>query len=281
MKLNSILLLILTTISSISIAIIGLMFSASAYASFYNPESISLIETVFKAAANDIFPWTTEEKVEDDKQEIPVVKKNKATKETKSYTVVDDSYFDDALFIGDSRMVGLSQYCQEIDSRATFYAKKSLTVFNIRDDKWIETEDGNEISLSEALENKQFSKIYIMVGINELGTGDEIRYRNAYEDVINEIRSKQPNAYIFVNSVMHVSQEKNDSDELYNNTNINIRNEAIKTLEDKQTIFYLDINEAVDDENGNMRQDMTSDGVHLKGACYEPWHQYLLNHGVL
>ncbi|SET06565.1 GDSL-like Lipase/Acylhydrolase family protein [Pseudobutyrivibrio sp. C4] len=280
MKINSILLLLLTIISAITIAIVGIVFRTTVYTKYYtNPYETTSIGAVFQAASDNIFPWS---KIEvEEKKTVTVTKKtNKKTNKIKKYVSVDNSYFDDALFIGDSRMVGLSQYCQDIDARATFYAKKSLSIYNIRDDKWIETEDGEEISLAEALETNHFSKIYIMVGINELGRGDEVDFRQAYQDVINQIQAAEPDAYIFINSIMHVSGEKNETDELYNNTNINIRNDAIKTLEDRQNIFYLNINEAVDDEEGNLDAETTSDGVHLKGACYEPWHEYLLSHGV-
>lgn len=280
MKINSILLLLLTIISAITIAIVGIVFRTTVYTKYYtNPYKTTSIGAVFQAASDNIFPWS---KIEvEEKKTVTVTKKtNKKTNKIKKYVSVDNSYFDDALFIGDSRMVGLSQYCQDIDARATFYAKKSLSIYNIRDDKWIETEDGEEISLAEALETNHFSKIYIMVGINELGRGDELDFREAYQDVINQIQAAEPDAYIFINSIMHVSGEKNETDELYNNTNINIRNDAIKTLEDRQNIFYLNINEAVDDEEGNLDAETTSDGVHLKGACYEPWHEYLLSHGV-
>ena len=280
MKINSILLLLLTIISAITIAIVGIVFRTTVYTKYYtNPYETTSIGAVFQAASDNIFPWS---KIEvEEKKTVTVTKKtNKKTNKIKKYVSVDNSYFDDALFIGDSRMVGLSQYCQDIDARATFYAKKSLSIYNIRDDKWIETEDGEEISLAEALETNHFSKIYIMVGINELGRGDELDFREAYQDVINQIQAAEPDAYIFINSIMHVSGEKNETDELYNNTNINIRNDAIKTLEDRQNIFYLNINEAVDDEEGNLDAETTSDGVHLKGACYEPWHEYLLSHGV-
>jgi hypothetical protein len=280
MKINSILLLLLTIISTITIAIVGIVFRTTVYTKYYtNPYETTSIGAVFQAASDNIFPWS---KIEvEEKKTVTVTKKtNKKINKIKKYVSVDNSYFDDALFIGDSRMVGLSQYCQDIDARATFYAKKSLSIYNIRDDKWIETEDGEEISLAEALETNHFSKIYIMVGINELGRGDELDFREAYQDVINQIQAAEPDAYIFINSIMHVSGEKNETDELYNNTNINIRNDAIKTLEDRQNIFYLNINEAVDDEEGNLDAETTSDGVHLKGACYEPWHEYLLSHGV-
>lgn len=281
MKINSILLLLLTIISAIAIAVVGVVFRGTVYTKYYsNPYKTTSIGAVMQATSNGIYPWSKIE-VNEEKQSTTATKKtNVKSGKTKKYISVDDSYFDDALFIGDSRMVGLSQYCQDIDARATFYAKKSLSIYNIRDDKWIETEDGEEISLAEALETNHFSKIYIMVGINELGRGDENDFRQAYQDVINQIQSAEPDAYIFINSIMHVSKEKNETDELYNNTNINLRNEAIKSLEDKQNIFYLNINEAVDDEEGNLDAETTTDGVHLKGACYEPWHEYLLSHGV-
>ncbi|WP_052169911.1 GDSL-type esterase/lipase family protein [Pseudobutyrivibrio ruminis] len=281
MKINSILLLLLTIISSIAIAVVGVVFRGTVYTKYYsNPYKTTSIGAVMQAASNGIYPWSKIE-VNEEKQSTKATKKtNVKSSKTKKYISVDDSYFDDALFIGDSRMVGLSQYCQDIDARATFYAKKSLSIYNIRDDKWIETEDGDEISLAEALETNHFSKVYIMVGINELGRGDENDFRQAYQDVINQIQAAEPNAYIFINSIMHVSKEKNETDELYNNTNINLRNDAIKSLEDKQNIFYLNINEAVDDEEGNLDAETTTDGVHLKGACYEPWHEYLLSHGV-
>ena len=281
MKINSILLLLLTIISAIAIAVVGVVFRGTVYTKYYsNPYKTTSIGAVMQATSNGIYPWSKIE-VNEEKQSTTATKKtNVKSSKTKKYTSVDDSYFDDALFIGDSRMVGLSQYCQDIDARATFYAKKSLSIYNIRDDKWIETEDGDEISLAEALETNHFSKVYIMVGINELGRGDENDFRQAYQDVINQIQAAEPNAYIFINSIMHVSKEKNETDELYNNTNINLRNAAIKSLEDKQNIFYLNINEAVDDEEGNLDAETTTDGVHLKGACYEPWHEYLLSHGV-
>ncbi|MBE5913206.1 MAG: hypothetical protein E7274_03985 [Pseudobutyrivibrio ruminis] len=281
MKINSILLLLLTIISAIAIAVVGVVFRGTVYTKYYsNPYKTTSIGAVMQATSNGIYPWSKIE-VNEEKQSTTATKKtNVKSSKIKKYISVDDSYFDDALFIGDSRMVGLSQYCQDIDARATFYAKKSLSIYNIRDDKWIETEDGDEISLAEALETNHFSKIYIMVGINELGRGDENDFRQAYQDVINQIQSAEPDAYIFINSIMHVSKEKNETDELYNNINIDLRNDAIKLLEDKQNIFYLNINEAVDDEEGNLDAETTTDGVHLKGACYEPWHEYLLSHGV-
>ncbi len=193
---------------------------------------------------------------------------------------VDDDYFNDALFVGDSRMVGLSEYCEPLDTRADFYVKKALTIYNLLDGKPIRSFDGTQKSLWEVLDEKQYGKIYIMVGINEIGVGNSEYFKDAYEQVVDRIREVQPDALIFINSIMHVSQAKSDTDSLYNNTNINARNDAIASIADNIHIYYLNINEAVDDENGALRSDITFDDIHLKGSCYEPWYEYLLAHGV-
>ena len=284
MRIKGFLLFSLIAISSAGISAMSFCLKDTVYRDYYGDIIKMPMEAVaFKAMADGVYPWskvelqsTSEEKGEDN---IPEVVVETAEKE-KEFTTVDDSYFDDALFIGDSRIVGLSQYCEAIDSRATFFAQKSLTIFDIRNKEWIEDENGNKMSIATALAGKHYKKIYLMVGINELGTGDEERFREVYSQVVQGLRYLQPDATIFISSIMHVSEEKNNTDALYNNTNINIRNDAIKGLADNRKVFYLDINEAVDDENGNLKAETTGDGVHLKGACYEPWHQYLLEHGV-
>ncbi|MCR5594823.1 MAG: hypothetical protein K6G12_03170 [Lachnospiraceae bacterium] len=199
---------------------------------------------------------------------------------THEFITVDDDYFNDALFVGDSRMVGLSQYCEPIDERADFYVKKALTIFNLLDGKQIRSFDGTQKSLWEVLEEKNYSKIYIMVGINEIGVGNSEYFKDAYSEVVDRIRQAQPEAIIFINGIMHVSSSKSATDQLYNNTNINVRNEAIKTLADNIRIYYIDVNEVVDDEAGGLRADLTFDDIHLKGSSYEPWHEFLLNHGI-
>lgn len=284
MRIKGFLLFSLIAISSAGISATSFCLKDTVYRDYYGNIIKTPMEAVaFKAMADGVYPWSKVElqsaSEEKGKDNIPEVVVDTAEKE-KEFTTVDDSYFDDALFIGDSRIVGLSQYCEAIDSRATFFAQKSLTIFDIRNKEWIEDENGNKMSIATALAGKHYKKIYLMVGINELGTGDEERFREVYSQVVQGLRYLQPDATIFISSIMHVSEEKNNTDALYNNTNINIRNDAIKGLADNRKVFYLDINEAVDDENGNLKAETTGDGVHLKGACYEPWHQYLLEHGV-
>ena len=86
---------------------------------------------------------------------------------------------------------------------------------------------------------------------------------------------------IYIQGIMHVTADKSDVDKHFNNPNINERNEAISQLADNKTIFYIDMNESVDDEEGNLLKELSFDDVHLKASAYERWHQYLLQHAIV
>lgn len=194
------------------------------------------------------------------------------------FTQVDRSYFDDALFIGDSRMVGLSEY-SGLDN-ATFYAEVGLTIYSLFDDPIVPLADGSMGTLEQGLKEKQFGKIYLMVGINELGTGTRERFLQTYADAVNKIRAMQPDALIFVQGILYVTQERSESDAYINNPNIKVRNEDIATLADGWNVFYIDVNDLYSDGNGNLSKEYTFDNAHLKAACYGAWTDFLLSHGI-
>lgn len=194
---------------------------------------------------------------------------------------VSEDYFDDALFIGDSRTVGLYDYAG-LNERADFYCKTSLTVWDVLEKPIVKLEGEKKLlTVEEALTRKQFGKIYLMVGINELGRGNIDLFMEQYEKVVARIRELQPDAVLFVEGIMRVAGEKNSSDPIFNNTNINARNDRIRLLADDRDIFYIDVNEAVCDEDGNLREEYTFDQIHLKAAYYMIWKEFLLEHGIV
>ena len=198
-----------------------------------------------------------------------------------AFSTVEESYFDDALFIGDSRTQGMLEY-GKLPQGATFYCKTSLTVFDLfKHPKAFIREGEEKKTLEEALKEHQFGKIYLMLGINELGTGTPDYFYEEYASVVQKLRELEPDAILFVQGIMHVGSQKNETDPVFNNTRIEQRNEKIRALEDKKNIFYLDVNEVLCDENGNLFDGWTFDQVHLKAKYYQLWKEYLLQHGIL
>ena len=291
-------------IFSITLSIFTFAFKDSAYAEYMvgvDPAQMPFFVAMFKGVSEGMMPWDAfsykgsgqddnEEnvdpqellKAENDQSDVSGndVAEAEPEEETYEFTEVTDDYFEDALFIGDSRTVGLSEYCEELSTRATFYAQVSLSIHKVLEKDFIETDEG-KITVEQALENESFAKIYIMLGLNEMGIGDIDTYINKYAEVIARIRELQPDAIIYIQGIMHVSEEKSQKDKIFTNESINERNEALSHFANNKDIFYIDMNESIDDENGNLIADLTNDGVHLKASAYEGWHQYLLHHAIV
>ena len=196
------------------------------------------------------------------------------------YQKVKKDYFDDAVFIGDSRIVGMNDYSGL--TNATFFAKTGLTVYNLLDDEFVkDPKSGKNVSVSYMMQHNTYGKIYLMVGINELGTGGTQRFQDAYKEVLKKFRKWQPDAVIYVQSIMGVSPKKDQSDPVFNNTNIRDKNYAISKLTDGIHIFYLNIQEIYEDKNHNLAQDLTFDDVHLYAQHYDRWVKYLKTHAVV
>lgn len=190
------------------------------------------------------------------------------------YVKVDKSYFDDALFIGDSRVEGLALY-STLDN-AEFAYMEGLTSFGLMGEKI--AANGTK-TLTELLQSKQFRKIYIMLGINEAGYDTET-YASTYIDAVSQIQALQPDAVIFMMGCMHVSSDYSDSHDIVNNDNIDDKNGAIAAYADGVKLFYLDMNTAVDDGKGGLVKGYTWDDIHLQAQYYSLWEQYLFEHGL-
>lgn len=198
------------------------------------------------------------------------------------YTQVEDDYFADALFIGDSRTVGMFEY-GGLEEISTFYAETGLTIYKLLETVVSTVDiDGvpRKLTIEEALAERQYSEIYLMVGINELGTGTPETFLEKYAEVVERIRELQPGAILYIQGIMKVTTERSDQGDYINNEAIEIRNEGLAAMVDNVTSYYLDVNPVVCDETGGMEPTYTFDGVHLKAQYIQLWKDFLKEHVV-
>lgn len=194
---------------------------------------------------------------------------------------VEEDYFADALFLGDSRTVGLQSY-GGLGEIATFYASTGMTIYKLFNAEIVELPDQNEkITIEEALQHQSFAKIYIMVGINEMGTGTVERFAETYRAAVEHLQELQPDAIIYIQAILKVTKARSDKGDYINNEGIEARNEALSQLADGKRIFYVDANPVICDEDGGMVADYTFDGVHLKAKYVSLWEEYLKDNAVL
>ncbi len=198
---------------------------------------------------------------------------------TYDYVLENDSYFNDAVFLGDSRTLGISDYAGL--EGADFFCDNGMTIYKLLEDTgvtWQRT--GEKVDMKKILQEKHYGKIYIMLGMNELGYGDTPMYLRQYLKVIRQLKEWQPEAIIYVMANLHVSREKNNMESEFNNININDKNVAAARLADGRNVFYLDCNPLFTDEEGYLQAELTFDGVHLYAQHYDKWRAFLMEHGV-
>lgn len=192
---------------------------------------------------------------------------------------VEDGYLDGALFIGDSRTTILHEYAKW--DQTDFFVKNGLTVWDVNEIV-LSTVNGTNQTLEQVLQNKKYPKIYVMLGINELGTGNPDSFAGQYLQVLDSIRRLQPESLIFLQEIIHVTSQKDTERTYINNKEIDFRNDALRKICDGKQIIYLDINEAFDLEGtGTLNPAYSGDGVHIQAKNIQRWKDYLLNHGVV
>ena len=190
----------------------------------------------------------------------------------------DESYFEDALFIGNSRTVGLYLF-GDMPESTDFFADVGLTIYDVMEDSIeVPPQSGSYNTLSSMLNAKQYGKIYIMFGINELGTGTSESFAEYYKSVVDQICQMQPDAIIYIQSIINVSASAET--DVISNAGINEKNAFLEQLADNQQIFYINLNASLVDANGYLNSDYTSDGVHLGGNSLPLWKECLLTHAM-
>lgn len=197
---------------------------------------------------------------------------------------VDMSYFSDALFIGDSRTDGLQLFSGIKDT--TFFCHKGITVFDVMEDdpkKVIEL-GGVKYSIQGALEayQGQFKKVYLSLGINELGYYDDQGFHDKFAALIDKVRATQPGAVIYLQNLVPVNPElcaKNWSS-CVNNEKVAVYNAIFTQLAQEKQVVLLDVASALSNSEGILAKENTVDGVHFTKAWYKEWLSYLMCHTV-
>lgn len=196
------------------------------------------------------------------------------TAENKSqiqFMTVEPSYFDDALFIGDSRTVGIYEY--GVLKNADFFCNVGMSVYSVHKAE-VNIPSVGKTTLTKLLESAKYGKIYIMLGMNELGYSFNKTIAK-YEELIKEVRELQPDAVIYLQANLRVTKTRSDSDSVYNNTKIDRINSAVAEYANNEDIFFIDVNPLFDDGEGNFDKKYTNDNTHPFARYYTEWSKWL------
>ena len=172
---------------------------------------------------------------------------------------VEPGDYSDAAFIGDSRTEALKTY--GLLKNATYYTYKGLKVDTVFTEACID-EGGTKMTVMDAISLHQYNRIYISLGVNELGWVSTDIFIEDYGKIIDTLKETQPNATIYVQAILPVSQKKSEQDKIYNNPRINEFNALLEQMAADKGVVYLPVNTAVMDETGSLPVGASTDGVH-------------------
>ncbi len=215
-------------------------------------------------------PTDTETPAQPEKPQVPGVPTELPDVVTGAKYGEDESFFDDALFIGDSRMVSSAYYARL--GKADYFTDVGMNVFQMfsvtaSDDNFDATD------LTTLLQNRTYKKIFIMLGINECGYPMS-SLLSAYQEDIDTLKSLQPDATIYLLKVYGVSRSVAESASYFSPQRLQEVNDGIAGLADGKKVHCLDASHLYCDDEGYMKEEYTSDGIHpyaKDAALFAQW----------
>lgn len=188
----------------------------------------------------------------------------------------EQGFFDNTLFFGNSITDGIARF--GISPGSAVYAKNGLTVTDALSEPIVPQGNG-KISAAQALEGQSFDKIYLMFGMNELGWSSEEVFIQRYSDLIDQVWRLQPEAAVYVQSILPVTAEKSADASYFTNERVNRFNQLLQQMCAEKHALFLDTHAALADETGALPADAAGpDGIHIKKSAYQTWFTYVQTH---
>lgn len=137
---------------------------------------------------------------------------------------------------------------------------------------------GGLLKRLNTLDETKPETIFVMIGINDLlrGTADETILDNQQE-IVQYLQSMHPQAQVVVQSILpHASEEKATWEgrarfSSLPNSRIQKLNSQLEDIAQEAGVYFLDLYPVFADEQGNLRMDLSTDGLHLNPEGYKTW----------
>ncbi len=204
---------------------------------------------------------------------------------------VEASYFDTAVFVGDSVSLKLNYYAAATGAlgNATFLTAGSLgsgnALWEVSSESVHPVYDGEKRLIEDSIASIQPERIYIMLGMNDLAMYGVDGATDNLVKLITRIESHAPEAKIIIQSMTPMSSASNLlSENGHNPQHIHTYNQKLMEVCKTNGWYFMDVASVMYNSNGFLRRDYCSDpdgmGVHFTNAGCAAWVEYLVTHPV-
>ncbi len=187
----------------------------------------------------------------------------------------DDSYYDDALFVGDSRMGSIALYGTHDNAQVEYVT--SLNLMRIENMAADDREDGS--TLMDILRDTDKHNVYMLFGINEIRNPNFKAFGEKLESIVGELLQKDPYMNIYIILSYH-PDNISGLPEPQLSEHLTDLNTTLQDIAVRNHIFYLNPDEALDDEQGTVIDDYVWDGLHFNVPGARAFEEFLGTHTV-
>lgn len=199
------------------------------------------------------------------------------------YTAVDKSYFNDAVFIGDSIAEGLRVYTNIDNSLAEI--ADFVTMTNYSPYEFMQAKLWTSSQTATGLEhtiNFRPNKVYILMGTDALTFMDEKDFLAGYLDMVKALREALPDKDIYICSIPPVRADFAASKPIFKS--LGYINSHLENFAKDNGAYYLNLHEILADDSkyGWLKEEYVAvDGVHPNTQCYSDIIEYFRTHIVV
>ena len=191
---------------------------------------------------------------------------------------IEESWFNDAFFLGDSLTGSLGTYCMVNGGLgdALIVHMNGLACHNIVDRDFEISLMGKTYPVEDAVKASGAKKLFLMLAMNDIGLPvDDLKAD--WVTLLGRFREKNPDLEIYIQSGTPVIE-----DNLYfTKKNMLEYNEMLKKLCEEENCTYVDVTDGLKNEDGFLKKDFqmeyTNDSVHMNFEGCAVWVSNLRN----
>ena len=200
------------------------------------------------------------------------------SKEVPASEDAGNAWFSDALIIGETRISGVELY--GFAPGADLFYSGSMTTESAKEGSGYDRNE-NSTNLDSILAGKQYGKIYICLGLNEMGWYYVNEFEESLAGLVDMIKQAQPNADIYLQSVIPVTAGLASSHSYITLEKIASMNAMIQSVAITKNVFFLGLPTELVMEDGSLSGDYAApNGLSLTQEGLNLWCTYLRTHAV-
>lgn len=193
-------------------------------------------------------------------------------------TKQDMSYLDKVAFIGDSRTVAMQLFGVPLSS---IYAMEGLTHEAAMYEECVRVSEQNVTTIADAVMMNAPEIMIINFGINGIAWLDEENFMKGYDEFVKSLTAASPSSIVVIEAIMPVTFTYANSDNGITNEKIERYNELLYYYAKKNGFYYLDTDSVLKDENNDLDDSYSGDGLHYNEKAYEVIIDYVLSHAII